>query len=382
MTKNLHKLTLGLLLMSIAGSPAIAATDIRLREQVAMRGSMVRLGDVAEVINADRQQARQLAAVPLIPAPAPGTQRFLRKREIEDLLAAQGVDLKELRIDGAAQVTIEIHEMKEWKREDASEHPPQPLNRHAAILAHQYDARGSSAMEQARAEEIRNELRRVVTGYLTLKGIDANARGVTCDVVERHVAVLETATSPLTCRGGTPPWTGKQRFVVSFTTANGPIEIPVYAEVALAPAPVVVALKPIGRGERITAEHVELRTMDAVSGASGRRAAVDSLDKAIGMEARQALQAGDMVLADQVQAPLLVKRGELITVSSQSSGIRVRTTARASKDGAHGEVVQVESLETRDRYDVRVVGPREAAVVAIAASPTSEPSGRVDTARR
>jgi flagella basal body P-ring formation protein FlgA len=200
-------------------------------------------------------------------------------------------------------------------------------------------------------------------------------------VAERHLVLLEAATSALSCQGGTPPWTGRQRFVVSFTTADGPIEIPVYADVAFTAAPVVVAVRPIERGAQITAEDIELSTVDAVGGTRGQRAAFGSLNKVIGMEARQALKPGDIVLADQVQAPLLVKRGELITVTSQGSGIRVRTTARAAKDGAQGEVVQVESLETRDRFEVRVIGPREA-VVAIATQPPSEPAGRVETARR
>src|ERR1700704_6715801 len=87
-------------------SQALAAVDIKLRERVAPHGSVVRLGDVAEIATADRQQARQLASLPLMPAPAPGTERFLRTREIQDMLSAQGVDIGSLRFVGAAQVVI------------------------------------------------------------------------------------------------------------------------------------------------------------------------------------------------------------------------------------------------------------------------------------
>jgi flagella basal body P-ring formation protein FlgA len=368
--------------MLSVGATASAATEIRLHERVAMRGSMVRLGDVAEVVSADRQQARQMAALPLIPAPAPGTQRFLRKREIEDLLATQGVDLKELRIGGADQVIIDAAEIGAGQRPDARGSEPRPLNRHAAILAGQSGAGSYAALDKRQVDRIHSDLGRAVSDYLRSQTGEVPARCVICDVAERHLVLLEAVTSALACQGGTPPWTGRQRFVVSFTTADGPIEIPVYADVSFTAARVVVAVRPIERGEQITAEHVELRTMDAVDGTRGRRAALGSLNKVVGMEARQALKPGDIVLADQVQAPLLVKRGEVITVTSQGSGIRVRTTARAAKDGAQGEVVQVESLETRDRFDVRVIGPREAAVVAITTVPTGAPAGRVDTARR
>ena len=100
------------------------------------------------------------------------------------------------------------------------------------------------------------------------------------------------------------------------------------------------------------------------------------------MEARKPLQADDVVLADQVQSPVLVKRGELITVGSHSSGIRVRTSARAAQDGAKGDLIAVESLESKQKYDARVVGLREVAVFAPTRVETPEPRQRVDTAGR
>src|SRR5262245_56918704 len=102
---NVKVLVAALAAVCIA-SQAAAAIDVKLRERRAPRGSVVRVGDVAEIVTADRQQARQLAALPLMPAPAPGTEQFLRAREIQDMLSAQGVDLALLHFGGAGQVTI------------------------------------------------------------------------------------------------------------------------------------------------------------------------------------------------------------------------------------------------------------------------------------
>src|SRR5215208_3729691 len=85
---------------------AMAAVNVKLRERVAPHGSVVRLSDVAEIGTADKQQAQQLSSLPLMPAPAPGTERFLRTREIQDMLAAQGVDVGDFRFSGAAQVVV------------------------------------------------------------------------------------------------------------------------------------------------------------------------------------------------------------------------------------------------------------------------------------
>src|SRR6188768_3768703 len=82
------------LLVSLLLSAFIVAsatgTEVKLRERVMPQSSVVRLGDVAEIVTADRQLARKLAVVPLMPAPAPETERFLQKREVADMIAASG----------------------------------------------------------------------------------------------------------------------------------------------------------------------------------------------------------------------------------------------------------------------------------------------------
>jgi flagella basal body P-ring formation protein FlgA len=130
--------------------------------------------------------------------------------------------------------------------------------------------------------------------------------------------------------------------------------------------------------------------------ATNRRAPVTSIEQLIGMEASQPIAAGDVIFTDKIQAPVLVKRGEIITVVSQVGSIRVSTTARARQDGSRGELVQLESLETRETYDARVTGRREAAVFVarsmavadngyspnVVPSPPSPPNGnQIKTAR-
>jgi flagella basal body P-ring formation protein FlgA len=68
----------------------------------------------------------------------------------------------------------------------------------------------------------------------------------------------------------------------------------------------------------------------------------------------------------------LVKRGEEISVVARGGGIQVRTFARARQDGARGELIPVESLETREQYDAVVVGLREAVVFSASSAPEPE----------
>jgi flagella basal body P-ring formation protein FlgA len=351
-----------------------ATVDVVLHERTVAASPVIRLGDVARIVTADRQRSRQLSALLLMPAPAPGTQRFLRRREVEDLLTAHDVDLSQLRVDGATQVEITTPDTSSGTngRPVTERKVTTPMNRHAAILAGFNEPIGKSNIVAAAENDLRGEVKRIISNYIARQTGEAAEWRVTCAVSARYLAQLDAATSPAICSGGTPPWTGRQQFVLSFTTAEGPVRIPVYADVAPAAVPVVVAVQAIARGAVITAADVELQTLESVPGATSRRATLTSVEQLVGMEASQAIAAGDVIFTDKVQAPELVKRGELIKVVAQGGGIRVSTTARARQDGARGELVQLESLETREVYDARVTGYREAAVFTAIAAPAPD----------
>ncbi len=375
----------------VFASNALATVDVKLRDRVEPHGSVVRLSDVAEIATADRQVARQLGALPLMPAPAPGTELFLRTREIEDVLAAQGVDVGTLRFFGAQQVVVAPFEktsvssrVVQVSGEAPVSKPVKPMNLHAAILAGGAVEQASAKLpvDEARAAEIREQLKRIIANYLNTKTGHTQPWKVDCDLTERELARLDAATSQPVCVGGSEPWTGRQRFSFSFATAGGPVQLAIFAEVTPPPVPVIVAIRPVGRGDVVKAADIEIRSVDANSRQVGQRVAADSIEKLIGMEARQAIQAGDIVFTDLVQAPIVVKRGDLIAVMSQSGGIRVRTSGRAMHDAARGELVQVEAVGSKEKYDARVVGPREAVVYALSRPADPEPKKRTDTARR
>ena len=65
------------------------------------------------------------------------------------------------------------------------------------------------------------------------------------------------------------------------------MQIPVNADVAEAAMPIVVAKRAVVRGNVITAADVEVRTMEPAAKSAGQRASFDSIEKLIGMEAKQ-----------------------------------------------------------------------------------------------
>jgi flagella basal body P-ring formation protein FlgA len=227
-------------------------------------------------------------------------------------------------------------------------------------------------------KEMRDRFGRIVSEYLKSKTGTADTR-INYKLTDRQLNQLAAATSAPVCEGGSEPWTGRQNLIVSFATAGGTVHVPVQVDVAES---AVMATRSVARGGVITAADVEVQQLEPGSKTSGQRAAVESIETIIGMEARQAIQAGQVVYADQVQSPVLVKKGDLITVVSRNGGIRVRTSAKALQDGANGALVEVESSESKQRFDVRVVGLREAAVFAPTRVAAPEPPTRVETAGR
>ncbi len=96
--------------------------------------------------------------------------------------------------------------------------------------------------------------------------------------------------------------------------------------------------------------------------------AFHALDEAVGKQTTKAIAEGKILTPDAVQPPLLVRRGDVVTVYARTAGIRIHTTARAKDNGAEGDLVTVESLSDRRSYTARVCGPRETEVFAQAAS--------------
>jgi flagella basal body P-ring formation protein FlgA len=351
------------LTLLICAQPAVAQV-ITLREHILLDAPVVRVGDVADVCADNSAAGEKLSALQLMPAPAPGTRRYLQRREVADLLIARGVALPRIRLAGADRIEIVSRAADPQSSQLPTPNPRAGMNRHEAILAGQSGAEPNHASATSDVTTWREELNQAIASYLSVTANQSTTWQVNCEVAQRHWALFESATSRIEIQGGSPPWTGRQRLVARIRMPNGSVQVPVYAEVTATSSPVVVALQAIGRGELITAAHVALEEVDGVPVDNGRRAAVRSIEELVGMEARQPIRAGDVVFTDQIQSPVLVKRGELITILSQAGGIRVRTTARSRTEGAHGDLVQVESLETREQFEARVVGLREAAVFA------------------
>ena len=324
--------------VAVAFRPIVAqAAELRLHSQCCVRGPLVTLGDVAEVCAADRQDAKSLAAVELFPTPVPGRTRFLRVREVQELLLLRGLNLTEHRFSGSSRVAISA----------ADEPPPPPPAK-------------EPRMSTLAVREANQRIARAVLEYLGKQDSDSRTATVEVELDESRAKLVSAAGDAISIRGGSPPWTGSQRFTVTVELPEGPVQFAVEARLAQS-ATVVVTTRPLSRGAVVRAADVELQHQ-----ASGEEQAdlCRSLDEVVGKQITRSIGSGEVIRPSALRQPLMVRRSEVVTVHARRPGIRIRTAARAHDDGSLGDLIAVESLTNRETFFARVKGIREVEVCA------------------
>jgi flagellar basal body P-ring formation protein FlgA len=337
---NSHAGKLALLLVAlIVGTPSAFAANVALRARSNHQGTMVRLGDIADISAASTTELNNLSTMVLLPAPAPGTLQFLRRSQIRDLLAAHGVDLGAISLSGAEVVEVGASKAKPQVDVAAPEKEAVPAPSRQEIESSLHASIKQYLSEQTGHDRWRIEVPLDTAAYLRLANLGFE----------------------LTASGGRKPYTGRQYFQVTGEAADQ--EMIVVATVTRI-QPAVTALRKIEQGELIRAADLEVREHEGNLPST----AISTLSEAVGMEARRSISEGTILQTSQLSAPLLVERGETVTVFARTAGITVRTFAVARQDGAQGELVQVETLDRKDRFMARVSGRRELEVLATGAT--------------
>jgi flagella basal body P-ring formation protein FlgA len=99
-----------------------------------------------------------------------------------------------------------------------------------------------------------------------------------------------------------------------------------------------------------------------------RRALVDRLgddplvtrEQAVGQMSGRELKSGTLLTARLVEASILVKSGQLVSVMLTQGSIQAKTVARAMEQGTLGQTIRVKNEVTNNTFDVVVTGPQSA----------------------
>lgn len=90
---------------------------------------------------------------------------------------------------------------------------------------------------------------------------------------------------------------------------------------------------------------------------------LSSTESLIGMTARRVVVAGRPIRNNDVIAPQIIERGQLLTLSFESSVMNISTQAKALENGAKGDVIRVVNTASNKPLQALVLGENQAQVM-------------------
>ncbi|MBR9825812.1 MAG: flagellar basal body P-ring formation protein FlgA [Alphaproteobacteria bacterium] len=297
---------------SLASAPALAGEMVLLRESLSVDGAQITLGDLFE-------QAGEAADVAIARSPAPGRRTSLDVHYVRRLAAEH--DLDWANAGGLRRVTI---------------------TRNSRVITHSDLAdiiAGELFMTEGRSHEVR-----LSTAAATLHAPVDSFGGL-----EIQTLNFDPRTGMLGVE--VVPYDGADTVRLS-GRAFATTEVPVLAH-------------PVAQGEEIGSDDI---AWISVRADRVRPDAVLDPNDLVGMQARRALRPNEALRSYDFQAPVVISRGELVSLTFEAPGLQLAVRARALEDAADGELARFVNLQSNRTIEALVDGPGRARVGVSAAS--------------
>lgn len=107
--------------------------------------------------------------------------------------------------------------------------------------------------------------------------------------------------------------------------------------------PVVIAARPLGRGDLLSPRDLTVTERNASELPPGY---LPAAAEALGKRMRRPVTAGTPLTGSLLEAPVLVRRGQQVTVLAETAGVSVRIAGKALGNGAEGQRVRVQNLSS------------------------------------
>lgn len=116
--------------------------------------------------------------------------------------------------------------------------------------------------------------------------------------------------------------------------------------------PVVVANRPLMRGEIVGSNDLTIEQRDVAGMSSGF---YSNIDEVVGMVASRSLAAAMPLGPGLLKPPTLIRRGERVTIMAVAGALEVRMEGEALQDGSKGAMIRVRNLSSRQEVEGEVV---------------------------
>ncbi|WP_298446977.1 flagellar basal body P-ring formation chaperone FlgA [uncultured Marinobacter sp.] len=208
----------------------------------------------------------------------------------------------------------------------------------------------------AQAKTTADEIREATTAFLETFATAQASRGynVTFETgnIDSRLA-LAPCSADLAIEFTGDPWKSEHPSVQIACAGERPWRMFVTTTVSIN-GPALVAARPFGRGERVTANMLETRSV--VVNASRRGIITDS-QMVEGMIVRRPVNAGSVLTPDLLDAPNAVSRGDHVIITARRGAFSVRSRGKALANASVGEQVLIENLGSSRTVKANVTAP-------------------------
>lgn len=330
---------------ALVAAHAALAGDLSLRRSVVLEpGRPVAIGDVAQLTGED---AVALAALRIADDAATwldgAAWRELTLAELADALSAHDVNMGRLAMSGSACVV-------RLRADDPAAKPGDAPPDAAADQPITFSGADGPAI-------VRTEIMRELTARY---GVEADHLRATFE--SRDAAFLDqpTGTRTVVIAPGTAGQASRLALDVKIIDGRTVIETRQVRVDAELWRRAVVMTGDVERGDLITTSHLAEREMWIEP--TGRMP-IATAAELIGQKARARLTAGQVIREGHVEAPVMIKRNDMIRVIVVSGGCRISLKARACSDGRLGDPIEIKMEKSRRSFVGTVDGPGSAIVM-------------------
>lgn len=148
------------------------------------------------------------------------------------------------------------------------------------------------------------------------------------------------------------------RFLIRFALpgSNYPMTL---SGIARVPVTMPVLTRDISRGDSINAGDIRWDT--EFTGKT--RGALDNPDNIIGLIARRPLSAGSALFSNDLEKPILVKRGSLVTMDYKKGALTLRHQGQAQGKGSLGDIITIRNPHTDRLIKAVITAPNRVEVI-------------------
>jgi flagella basal body P-ring formation protein FlgA len=309
----LFNLALALCLLPAAALWANPMATISVKDRVDVDTAEILLGQIATIEGADARFNQRLKDILIAKAPLPGDTRQIDQKLLQKRLKQHHIDLAAVIVEAPPQMVV--------------------TRSHFEIQKEEIQKIVFEFIIQQTPQENKN---------LRIKKIQ-----VPGNIMLPKGRITYRVTAPRNRR-----LMGRCPLNVHFSV-NGRAEKKLWVTVELEVlGSVVVTRKPLGRYRPITAEDIEVQTMDLANLPAN---VLSDPEAAIGKRTKRAIGARMPLRADNIELPPLVKRGDFVTIIAESENLKITTLGQVKKRGRMGERIPVVNLDSKKVLHARVI---------------------------